>query len=164
MPLRVVNDEQGEAIYDVRLPTCRNTYMYYKDAEKSSTFGFYRRWEDEKSIMSTSQSPVGTLYYSHVRLLDDYTKVSKASSLGVGERPQLLPSQHLASPATYYPVTGCSKPSSSLDGWVERNLSPITQFSNINARSRMAGGGATTLAELPSPSVHNKADDLQRTI
>jgi len=130
MPLRVVNDQQGEAIYDVRGPTCKNTYVYFDDADKCSTFGFHRRWEDEKSIAKTSQSPIGSLYYSHVKMNDEQHP-TKSSSLGIGERPELLPSQHFASPATYYPVTGCSKPSSSLDGWVQRNLSPITQFSKV---------------------------------
>lgn len=134
LPLRVVNDEQGDALYDVAQPL-GDTRIPFNDTMKSSTFGFFRRWEDEKSIKKTSQSPNGALYYSHVKMADGLGH-GKACSLGAGERPMLHPSQHNASPASYFPTTSVGKITSSLDGFVVRNLSPVTQFATISSLKR----------------------------
>lgn len=135
LPLRVVPDAQGDALYDLSTEL-GDKRMPFNDLQKASTFGFFRRWEDEKSMAKTSQSPDGEMYYSHVKLVDDYQKVGKACSLGAGERPDLQPSQHTASPASYFPITSVGKITSSLDGFTVRNVSPVRQFAGVSSLKR----------------------------
>mmetsp|Transcript_16659 Transcript_16659/g.41239 ORF Transcript_16659/g.41239 Transcript_16659/m.41239 type:complete len:326 (+) Transcript_16659:148-1125(+) len=125
--LREVHDYQGDALYNVA-QDLGSSLMYFKDPKKSSTFGFAKLGDPYPS-----QSPDGELYYSHVKLLDDYTKVGRASGLGKGERGVLIQEQTTAGPASYYPVTSCAKTTSPLDGFTTRNLSPVTQFGKISS-------------------------------
>jgi len=125
----------NDILYDVGTKLA-STRMPFNDPAKASTFGFMKRWDTEKS--STSQSPDGKLYYSHVKLTQDYTKVAKASGLGSGDRPPLLKPQHTLSPVSYAPITSAAKQTSSIDGFTMRHLSPITQFGAISSLKRRA--------------------------
>jgi len=124
----------NDIMYDVSTKLGTNGRMAFNDPKKSSTFGFTKTKNDN----SDSQSPAGNLYYSHVKLTTDYSKVAKASGMGSGERPPLLRAQHNLSPVSYQPMTSAAKQTSSIDGFAARHLSPITQFGGISSLKRRA--------------------------
>ncbi|CAD7938504.1 unnamed protein product [Amoebophrya sp. A120] len=125
MALKEVIDLAGDALYNVAEDMGTKNVNNWAG---KSTFGFAKLGNPH-----SSQSPDGELYYSHVKLTEDYTKVARASGLGKGERPVLNPEQTTAGPASYFPVASCAKTTSPLDGFTVRNLSPVTQFGKISS-------------------------------
>lgn len=84
--------ERLREVFDVTQPNMYDISpgLGDKPGQCKSTFGMARRWETEKSIKKSSQSPCGDLYYSHSKPTNDYSKVAKSNSLSGGDHPILL--------------------------------------------------------------------------
>ncbi|CAD7974051.1 unnamed protein product [Amoebophrya sp. A25] len=128
LALKEVSTDDGDCMYNVSQDLGAGKLMYFKDAKKSSTFGFAAGKPE-----AVTQSPDGDLYYSHVKMVADYTKVGRAAGLGFGNRPMLADEQTTAGPGSYFPVASTAKTTSPLDGFSMRNLSPITQFGKTSS-------------------------------